>query len=248
MRWIILTHRYLGIAFGLLMLLWCLSGFVMMYVPYPELSQEERLRHLQPLDWSSCCTLGEDVDFTNVEIEMTEGVPVLTSGPTVINLTTGQPFTPRAMKATAQAYGEDARLKRVIDYDQWTVSSRHPLYLFEDDTGAQIYVSSNTGRVVQVTTPHQRFWGWLGAVPHPLAPLALRRPPHLRLHSLPPPLGHPNSHPAIRRHPGCRHWRLRRRKAPHQVVLKQPLIPHAAQTPRSSYSAPQATTLPVLAP
>ncbi|MEJ0007704.1 MAG: hypothetical protein WDM77_15390 [Steroidobacteraceae bacterium] len=58
MRYLILIHRYLGTAIGIVMVGWCLSGVVMMYVRYPELSQLERVRHLQPLDFHHCCTLG----------------------------------------------------------------------------------------------------------------------------------------------------------------------------------------------
>jgi uncharacterized iron-regulated membrane protein len=37
LRTTFLAHRYLGIGLGVLMLTWCLSGIVMMFVPYPAL-------------------------------------------------------------------------------------------------------------------------------------------------------------------------------------------------------------------
>ena len=40
-RLLLLVHRYLGIAFGVIVALWCLSGFVMMYVQYPDLNEGE---------------------------------------------------------------------------------------------------------------------------------------------------------------------------------------------------------------
>ena len=48
-RTIITLHRYLGVFIGLLMTLWCLSGFVMMYQGFPATSAEERLAGLAPL-------------------------------------------------------------------------------------------------------------------------------------------------------------------------------------------------------
>ncbi len=39
----------------------------------------------------------------------------------------------------------------------------------------QLYVSAVTGQVVQVTTSHERFWNWLGAIPHWLYFTQLRR-------------------------------------------------------------------------
>jgi hypothetical protein len=43
-----LTHRWIGIALGLLMLAWFVSGVVMMYYPYPVLTESERDGLLQP--------------------------------------------------------------------------------------------------------------------------------------------------------------------------------------------------------
>ena len=45
-RLILLLHRYLGIAVGALMVMWCLSGVVMMYVSYPALGENIRLKAL----------------------------------------------------------------------------------------------------------------------------------------------------------------------------------------------------------
>src|SRR5262245_49729 len=56
-RAIFLIHRYMGIAIGVLMAVWCLSGVVMMYVPYPQLAEELRTGGLAPIDWKGCCAL-----------------------------------------------------------------------------------------------------------------------------------------------------------------------------------------------
>ena len=57
MRLILIIHRYLAVAVGLLMTLWCLSGFVMMYQSFPELSNEQRLNGLEPLELSAWAAL-----------------------------------------------------------------------------------------------------------------------------------------------------------------------------------------------
>jgi len=51
-RLILLLHRYLGIAVGVLMVMWCLSGVVMMYHGYPVLREGDRLAHLEPIAWN----------------------------------------------------------------------------------------------------------------------------------------------------------------------------------------------------
>jgi uncharacterized iron-regulated membrane protein len=68
-----------------------------------------------------------------------------------------------------------------IERDQWTVAggfNRHrPLWKASlgDPAGSEVYVSSSTGDVVQETNRNERFWNWLGSVPHWLYPTVLRQ-------------------------------------------------------------------------
>ena len=52
-RWLIWTHRYLGIPLSVLFVLWFASGIVMLYTgDMPRLPPQERLERLAPLDLS----------------------------------------------------------------------------------------------------------------------------------------------------------------------------------------------------
>ncbi|MGB6451487.1 MAG: hypothetical protein WBE92_12110, partial [Steroidobacteraceae bacterium] len=200
MRSLLLAHRYLGVALGVLMLMWCLSGVVMMYVTYPELSGPARLRALEPIDWSGCCIVGDDAlsDAERVprfQVEMLAGVPVLrlglpfgesrlidlVQGKVIRSISSAQAASVAADYAQAGGHWDPPQLEGTIDYDEWTVSgefdSDRPLFRFRIDDAKQteLYVSSATGRVVQVTTAQERFWNWLGAVPHWLYFAELRR-------------------------------------------------------------------------
>ena len=196
-RLLFLIHRYLGIALGVVVSLWCLSGFVMMYEQYPELDDTERLAGLEPLDLTACCRL--PADFSNIEVdgfrvEMMAGTPVLRlmdgRFQHVIDLRGGEylagfdPTDARSIAVAAAAqYGlrGDPRLVGAIERDQWTVYAGYhphrPLFHFamDDPSGAEFYVSSTTGEVVQMTTFRQRFLNWMGAVTHWLYPTALRQ-------------------------------------------------------------------------
>ena len=86
--------------------------------------------------------------------------------------------------ATAGVFGAanaTPTLLGLIDHDQWTVSgsfnAQRPLYHFAlgDAAGTEVYVSSVSGRALQITTAHERFWNWLGAGPHWLYFTELRR-------------------------------------------------------------------------
>jgi hypothetical protein len=39
-------------------------------------------------------------------------------------------------------------------------------FLMGDTAGTELYISSTTGHVVQLTTRAERFWNWLGSIPH----------------------------------------------------------------------------------
>ena len=50
-RWLLLFHRWAGIAAGLFFALWIGSGLVMLAVPFPTLTEAERLALLAPIAW-----------------------------------------------------------------------------------------------------------------------------------------------------------------------------------------------------
>jgi uncharacterized iron-regulated membrane protein len=196
-RLILLLHRYLGIAVGALMVMWCLSGVVMMYVGYPALSESVRLEHLQPIVWRECCKIAEELRAGlppgRMRIEMLGGRPVLFPGEDSrpIDLTTGSWIEGISADQAAEVANGFApnnspapRLLGLVERDQWTVSgefnSERPLYHFlTDAAGTELYVSSRTGRAVQITSRRERFWNWLGAVPHWLYFTELRRHPRI---------------------------------------------------------------------
>src|SRR5262245_40546247 len=97
LRILLIIHRYLAVAVGLLMALWCLSGFVMLYQPWPELTQQERLQGLEPLQLEGCCRaefLPDDLEpLRPFRIEMLNGEPVLRQpGVRPFLLRTGEPL------------------------------------------------------------------------------------------------------------------------------------------------------------
>jgi hypothetical protein len=198
-RCLFLTHRYLGIAVSLLMVTWCLSGVVMMYVSYPSLLQSQRLAALSPLDLSECCQPRDSaamsstmrVNAVRVEMVGARAVALLYLGERreVVDLMTGDQasFPLEQAAIVARGFAAHARLPAefhsvdVMTDDQWTVSGDfgrdRPLYKFSwnDADRTELYVSSATGQAVQLTTSKLRFWNWFGAVPHWVYFTALRR-------------------------------------------------------------------------
>src|SRR5262245_58101120 len=48
--WLLMTHRWMGIALGIMFVIWSLSGIVLLYYGMPHLTAAERLTRLPPLD------------------------------------------------------------------------------------------------------------------------------------------------------------------------------------------------------
>lgn len=190
LRILFLIHRYLGMAIGLLMLMWCLSGIVMMYVPYPSLPETERVKALAPIDWNGCCAIVDVPEHVSAfRIEMLGSDPVLRADAVIVDLSFGAalPHGIAAAEAiaTAQRYAPRPLVIDVIQRDQWTVSGdfndTRPFYrVAQHDPGDSIlYVSQRDGTAVQMTTARERFWNWFGAIPHWLYFTTLRENGHL---------------------------------------------------------------------
>jgi len=87
--------------------------------------------------------------------------------------------------AVSPAINSFEKKYELVEKDQWTITrfyeSHRPFYKFSEagtraeSDSSQWYVSSSTGQIFQQTTAKQRFWNYLGAVPHWLYPTVLRQ-------------------------------------------------------------------------
>lgn len=74
--------------------------------------------------------------------------------------------------ATACAKSDVSKVEAINDYDMWipwqSFKEHFPIYKcwMNDGKGTVMYVSSKTGQVVQETNRKNRFWSYLGAIPH----------------------------------------------------------------------------------
>jgi threonine dehydrogenase-like Zn-dependent dehydrogenase len=70
---LVVLHRYLGVAVGLLMVMWFMSGIVMLYVGLPRITDEARARTLEPIAWQACCRFPPRLAPDNIAIESIGG-------------------------------------------------------------------------------------------------------------------------------------------------------------------------------
>jgi uncharacterized iron-regulated membrane protein len=198
-KWLILFHRYLGIALSLMFVVWFASGIVMLYAGgMPRLTPELRRDRLQPLDLSGIqidpseaaerAELGRVPDHAVLLTVM--GRPAYRfSGATTVFADTGDlldEIGETEARTIASRFTnlptEQVRYVRTLTRpDQWTLTQRQmPLYKFavDDAAGTELYVSAQLGEVSVVTTRRARLLAWIGTIPHWLyfAPLRLNQP------------------------------------------------------------------------
>ena len=186
-RWLIWTHRYVGIPLSPLFVLWFVSGVVMMYTGgMPELTPEERLERRSPLDLSGVrLTPAEAAEAGGVPVPPVEarllsvlGRPAYRFDDVTVFADDGARLSPigadearevvrRFTGAPASAIAYEGLVEQS---DQWMLIAQqflpaHKLRV-SDGAGTQVYVERRTAEVAMVTTRRSRAWAWLGAIPH----------------------------------------------------------------------------------
>jgi uncharacterized iron-regulated membrane protein len=169
----------------------------MLYVAFPELTESERFSGLEPMDLGQRCSESSGAMLEGAEtivISMMAGTPVARvdvgfGASATFDLVAGEWLeavpeqlaeTVAASHLTARGFASAIAQTEITYNDQWTVYQRfhahRPLYKvsFDSARGDAIYVSGTTAEVVQDTHARERFWNWLGAVPHWLYYTAFR--------------------------------------------------------------------------
>ena len=197
-RYLVMLHRYIGLVFSFIILLWCISGFVMMFIQYPSLSSQEHDTYLDRLILESCCKLPalSSINPTRFDSFTIRQKP---NGPQLIlsadnqhfyfDATTGKPqikSTPETRLAYANQIASvlglsEAQSVATVNIDQWSVlpsvAIHAPFEIFKinDLQSSHLYISRQTGELIQQVSLNERTWGWIGAVVHWIYPTMLRQ-------------------------------------------------------------------------
>jgi hypothetical protein len=195
---VILSHRYLGIAIGLLVMMWFATGITMMYAGgMPRLTPELRVERLPETDLSRVqLSVAEAAERAGVDPFGTRALllsvldrPVYRfPGRDTITVfaDTGELFegldvggSRRVASRFLDIPADRVHFVRTLDeVDQWTlVQSRQlPLHKFrvDDEAGTELYVEPATGEVAMLTTRRSRALAWVSTIPHFLYFTSLR--------------------------------------------------------------------------
>ena len=201
---LILSHRYLGIAISLLVVVWFGSGIVMMYAGgMPTVAPETRLERIGEIDTSRVqLSLAEAAEKAGFDASAGWGGGRVTlvsvmdrpayrfggeatvfadTGELLENVSLDQAQTIAASFADVPA-DKVRHVGTLTGVDQWTLNQQRqmPLYKFaaDDGLGTELYVQASSGDVTMLTTSRQRLFAYLGVIPHWLyfTPLRVQQP------------------------------------------------------------------------
>ena len=186
-RSIYTIHRILGTFLSILFLMWFLSGLVMMYHTFPKVWDKEKLQKTEILDSllppieTIAGRIPSDQKIKNIEVSrfLNQTVFRIQTNKQVYLLPANsteqlQEISHERIYQIAQKWNSSSinRIDTLHELDQWTpfeeLKKELPFikFYFSDNEKHELYISSRTGEVLQYTTQKERFWSWMGAIPH----------------------------------------------------------------------------------
>src|SRR5262245_37704943 len=177
-KFLILTHRYLGIVLSVFFVVWFASGIGMIYTGgMPSLTPKGRLERLAPIDFSAIKLTPSD-QGESVTLLTVMGRPAYRIDGQTIFADNGETLDEvdqhKALLLAAeymQVPQEKVRyLELLMQAAQWPIEQRGQLPLhkiaIDDPDQTQIYISPGDGDVALITTRRSRALAWIAAIPH----------------------------------------------------------------------------------
>jgi len=192
---LILTHRYMGIALSLLVVMWFATGIVMMYAGgMPRLTPQTRIERLAALDLSAVrLTAADAAERAGLRNPPARALllsvmnrPAYRLGRQSVFADTGDLFEPATVEQSIEIAARFMQLpaaqvhhvRTLTEADQWTLGQGRqlPIHKFsvDDADGTELYVQPATGEVSVMTTRRSRALAWIGTIPHWLYFASLR--------------------------------------------------------------------------
>jgi len=199
-KWMILTHRWLGIVLSLLFVGWFASGIGMIYTGgMPALTPEERLEKLPALDMAQVRLTASDAAQIAELSRPPSGVVLLNvmdrpayrflgREQATVFADTGEILESIGVAEAVTIASRFIHLPKdklhyrglLTEPDQWTITERRQLPMHkitaDDDARTALYVSEQSAEVGLQTTRSTRGLAWVAAIPHWLyfTPLRVR--------------------------------------------------------------------------
>jgi hypothetical protein len=189
-KWVILIHRYLGIAVSLLFVMWFVSGIAMIFARgMPSLTTDVRFQRLPKIDFAKVnVTPSEAVEKAQLGRPPARATMLMVMGRPAYRFTSRGTVTvfaddgevletvgEREAISIARAFMSlpDAMLQyrgEQLEPDQWTLEERqllpaHKVFV-NDSAKTELYISESTAEVALLTTRATRALAYVAAIPH----------------------------------------------------------------------------------
>lgn len=181
------AHKYTGIFISVFFLMWFITGIILIYHPYPKLDESLANAHKEVLPSSlpelSWIQEKSDGELQGVKISQFQGQTLIETKVKGKK----QKFTTDSLQGVKSVgFSTIENIAKVwcnypmtkVDTlhkrEQWVLYTKYdkelPIYKFhfEDDSKTQLFISSKSAQVLQITTSKDRFWSYIGAIPHKL--------------------------------------------------------------------------------
>ena len=178
-------HKILGLLLSILFFMWFVSGIVMIYHSFPRASIDKRMKNQAvlagtlPDQQQILAALPDSAEIQSISMEMYFDRPILQfrgkNAPDSWFADSLHPLEPgdKTIEKTVASWcpAPVQRIDSLYEPDQWIPFGRSkedfPIYkyTFTDDARHELYIAKD-GKVLQLTDKNERFWAWLGAIPH----------------------------------------------------------------------------------
>lgn len=182
-------HRILGTLLSILFLVWFLSGFVMIFHRFPKVPVTDKYACMDTIK-GDLPAIDEILQhFLLNQGDIRKASLKMWAGNAYIELATKDSIYRKPVDSLIQTTGKPGyiyienyakrflttdiiRVDTLWELEQWIpfgyLKKDFPIYkfYFADEDKHQLYVSSITGEALQLTNKRNRFWAWVGAIPH----------------------------------------------------------------------------------
>ena len=173
-------HKITGLSIAVFFSMWFVTGIVLVYHPYPKVSEKIMLKKKETLP-SSLPELSSVLSKVDGKVKSLSLKQF--QGQTLFSFDEAPDITFDVVEKVAKHW-IDAPIKRVDTLrqrEQWVLFTKYdkelPIYkfYFDDAQKHELFISGRTAEVLQMTTSRQRLWAWLGAIPHKFYIPCIRR-------------------------------------------------------------------------
>ena len=185
-KYLFSIHRITGCMIAAFFLMWFITGLILIYHPYPRLTDEQlyEKKEILPSSLPDIQSIekkaGGKIKKLHIRQYQQQTLATVTTADSSFTYCCSdstaavKPITFAYLAETAHQWinAPVFKIDTLHERVQWILYSRYdramPIYkfYFDDPEKHELFISGKTGEVQQLTDKKQRFWAWVGAIPH----------------------------------------------------------------------------------